>query len=173
MPPAAVTAVHTCVPSTKSFTVLPASAVPEKVGVAVVNPLCAGTEITGTAGAIESTLKARAVDAADTLPAASVAVAVAECAPWPIAEDTQLHEPSPAAVAVHTCAPSTETFTVLPASAVPESVGVVVVSAAFCAGATIAGAAGAIESMLKALAAVATEALPAASVAVAVAECAP
>lgn len=63
-------------PSTKTVTVLPASAVPVTVGLDELVAPSVGAVMTGAAGAVESTVKCRGAVAADALLAASVATAV-------------------------------------------------------------------------------------------------
>ena len=85
MPPVAVP-LPTAVPPSKIVTVLPASAVPVKVGVVTLVSLsvlevpeslaAARSGADGAAGAVVSIVMLSAPDAAETLPAASVAVAV-------------------------------------------------------------------------------------------------
>ena len=79
-PEAFAVTVPTTAPSTVTFTVLPASAVPEMAGLPEL-PAAAGAVSTGATGATVSTVKLRGVEEAPVLPAASVAVAVAVCAP--------------------------------------------------------------------------------------------
>src|SRR5919108_490970 len=88
--PSAV-AVPTLVAPANRSTVLPASAVPVNVGVVTLVRLsvlevplslaAARSGADGAAGAAVSTVTLRAVEAAETLPAASVAVAVTLCGP--------------------------------------------------------------------------------------------
>ena len=169
VPAARAVVEHTVAPSTEMVTVLPASAVPLYVGVAVesVAPL-AGVATTGATGITVSTVKEFALLTGDTLPAASVAMALTEWAPWLSAvAGVQLKVPAATAVVEHTVAPSTETVTVLPASAVPLYAGVAVLSVLPADGAVTAGASGTMVSTVKVLVLLPGEALFAASVAVA------
>ena len=172
-----------------SVTVLPASAVPETVGVvslvrlsssAVPESLAADRSgALGASGAVVSTVTASAAEATPVLPAVSVAVAVRLWVPSPSVSVVMLQTPVvPSAVAVPT-APSMSdvTSTVLPASAVPEIVGVVslVLSSSSALPVSLSasrsgvlGAAGAVVSMVTARVLDAVLWLPAASVDVAV-----
>ncbi len=74
--------VPTTAPSTETVTVLPASAVPLIAGVGLlIEAPFAGALTTGAAGAVVSTVKGTAAELGEVLPAASVAVALALCAP--------------------------------------------------------------------------------------------
>lgn len=127
LPLASAVAVQTVVVPSTNVTVLPASAVPLKVGVlSLVVLLAAGLLMTGAAGAVLSMVNARVVDAVPVLPVASVAVAVMLCAPALIAlVGVQVQLPLASAVAVQTVVVPSFTTTLLPASALPEKVGVV------------------------------------------------
>jgi hypothetical protein len=163
--------VPTTSPSTITITVLFASAVPEIAGVAVVTT-AAGAVSTGDSGATVSTEKPRVAEGTLVLPAASVAVALAVCAPCASGAATvKLQVPEGLAVTVPAFAPSSFTLTVLLASAVPEMTGVGVLTKA--AGPMSTGAAGATVSTVKPRAEEGALVLPAASVAVAVTVCAP
>ena len=178
------------VPATElaSVTVLPASAVPVKVGVvslvilsvsdSPVSDPAARSGADGAAGLPVSIEIARPADAAETLPAASVAVIVIVCAPSLSVEAVMLQLPLPSAVALPTV-PATElpSVTVLPASAVPVNVGVLsLVTLSVLelpesdplARSGAAGVAGTDASIATANAEDALETLPAASVAIAV-----
>src|SRR4051794_41699431 len=72
--------------------------------------------IDGWVGAVASMVTGRASEAAETLPAVSVAVAVKECAPA-VAWVVRVQSPLVLAVAVPTQAGPSQTSTVLPASA--------------------------------------------------------
>ena len=113
---------------------LPASAVPLKVGVLslVGCPEVTGCEvtslmtvdITGEAGAMVSTLTTKPVEGTLTLPAASVAVTVRVCEPSPrLTVGVKVQTPRTLAVAVPITTPLSRMFTVEPASAVPLRVG--------------------------------------------------
>lgn len=122
MPEESAVVVPTTVASMVTVTVLFASAVPEIGGLLVVTvePF-AGAETTGAPGAVVSTVKVFAVDAAEVLLAASRAVAATVCDPslngvGPVKD--QFPEPSATVVPIDEL--STMTETVLPASAVPE-----------------------------------------------------
>src|SRR4051812_40972647 len=101
---------------------------------------------------MESTVKALVLLIAEGFVAASVVVALTLCAPCPSGTPcTQLKLPAAVATAVQATTPSTRTVTVLPASAVPVYVGVVVLGRLPFAGATTTGAAGAMLSTVNAL----------------------
>jgi hypothetical protein len=137
-------------------TVLFGAAVPLNVGVAsLVTLFATGAVMIGAAGGcVVPTVNAVALEAGPVLPAASVAVAVAECVPAVSGvDDVQLHVPAAFATAVHVAAvppsavvlPSSTTVMVAPGSAVPEKIGFASV-VAFAAGVTITGAAGGVVS---------------------------
>src|SRR5437870_1678345 len=178
-------------PSLKILTLLPASAVPVKVGVVTLVMLSVlelqlslptrRSSDLGAAGAVVSMVTLSAAEAAEMLPAASVAVAVMLCVP---AARARAEERRVGKVGgpLRTWTPSLKILTLLPASAVPVKVGVVTLVmlsvlelplslAAARSGAE--GAAGAVVSMVTLSAAEAAEMLPAASVAVAVMLCVP
>src|SRR5262245_40683078 len=100
--------------------------------------------MTGGVGGTVSTVKVTPALGPDVLPAVSVAVAVTVWLPsasgvgW-----AQLNAPPAAATAVQTTVASTLTVTVLPASAVPEYVGVVAFVTLPAVGAVTVGAGGA------------------------------
>ena len=107
-----------------SFTVLPASAVPLIVGV-VTFVVVDDVDIVGCAGFVVSIVNATGSDAVDVFPAASVAVTVKTKS---CAESEGLvivKEPSVFAVVDPNSDDPLNSFTVLPASAVPTIVGVV------------------------------------------------
>lgn len=169
-------------------TVLFASAVPVKVGVASLVMLSVlelpvslpadRSGVLGALGAAVSMVTERAEDAAELLPAASVAVAVILWLPAAKVEAVILQLPEPSAVALPTEPSTLEVkVTVTLASEVPLKVGVLsdvslsalelpVSLAASRSG--VPGAFGAVESMVTARALEADEVFPAASVAVAV-----
>jgi hypothetical protein len=138
-------------PSIVTVTVESGSAVPEIAGVvSFVDEPFAGAVITGASGAVVSTVKESGVDAGDTFPAASVAVAVAECGPSPSGVvGVNVQSPSGLVVAVPTTAPSIDTVTVEFGSAVPEMAGVASAVVDPSAGAVITGAAGTTVSTVK------------------------
>jgi hypothetical protein len=115
--------------------VLPAGAVPMKVGVVSLvrlsvldAPVSEAATRSGTDGATTEllTIVIESGDvAALVLPAASVAVAVMACVPWARAELVTVQLPLESAVAVPIWVEPANTLTVLPASAVPVKVGVV------------------------------------------------
>jgi hypothetical protein len=118
-----------------------------------------------------------ALEATEVFPAASVAVAVMECTPLDNVEEVIVQFPSPSATADPTCVAPSNNFTVLPASAVPLKVGVVLLVmlslldeplslAAVRSGVDVAE--GAVVSIVIDKPADATDVFPAASVAVAV-----
>ena len=191
--PSAVVVARTVTPSVSySVTMLFASAVPLSVGVvAVVIRSVAEipvsgvmiASIAGAAGAVVSIVTGSAVDASDTFPATSVALAVMLWLPSPSVLVATVQAPLPSAVAVaRTVVPSVSySVTRLPGSAVPCSVGVassvirsvaeLPVSGLIVA--AITGAAGPTVSMVTDRAADAVETLPATSVAFAVMAWAP
>ena len=202
-PSAATTAVPRTVAPSITVMVEPASAepaAPAKVGLlSLLAPLAAIAPVTGAtssvtvtpvgaAGAAVSTVSGRAALWGLSLPAASVALVVIECAPSASAVvGVTLHEPSAATTAVpRTVAPSI-TVMVEPASAepaAPAKVGLLSLLAPLAAiapvtGATSSvtvtpvGAAGAAVSTVSGRAALWGLSLPAASVSVVVIECAP
>jgi hypothetical protein len=164
--PSAATA-PASVSSKMIVTVLWASATPERVGVAVFTraPL-AGVPTTGAAGAMESTVKVRGAEARPMFPAASVACAVTVWIPCPSeAPGMKLQEPELLTDTVPAVDPSSESVTVLPASAVPEMAGAVALTKAPLAGAMTTGAGGGTDFTVKERTAEAGPVLPAASVA--------
>src|SRR6185295_14121160 len=189
-PAAAVTALP-ATPSTNSCTVAPASAVPENDSVVrlvtlsvLLVPLSLAASRSGTdggAGDVRSTVTVNGAEATLALPAASVAVAVMECAPSDTPGAESVHE-VPAIVASATCVPSTSSRTVDPASAVPENESVVsfVTLSLLLAPESLAasrsgagGVAGGVRSTVTGSAPEARLALPAASVETAVTEWTP
>src|SRR4249919_3242612 len=192
-PPVATPVPSTVVPSVSySVTVLPASAVPPIVSVASFEkPLSATVPVTGStssvtdviagaAGAEVSMVTWYAVEAAPWLPAVSVALAVMVWLPWPSAVVVIENAPPVATPLPSTVVPSVSySVTVLPASAVPAIVSVASFEEPLSAtvpvtGSTssvtdvIAGAAGAVASMVTWYAVEAAPWLPAVSVALAV-----
>jgi len=163
LPPAVTVALHRVVPPSRTVTAAPGSPVPDTAGVRrLVRPPGAGEVIAGAAGAAVSITTATAPDAADTLPAASVAFAVRTWAPSVRADVGQLNAPPADAVVVQTRVAPSYTRTVEPDSAVPVTVGVAVVREPPAVGAEITGAAGAVVSTVKVVLD-AAETLPAAS----------
>jgi hypothetical protein len=172
-PMASVVAVQTVVPSTVTATVEPGSDRPVKAGVCVLVVLpAAGVCKTGVVGTF-ATVKGVGAVVAETLPAASVALAVVECMPGVSGWVTgQLKVPCAVAVTSHTTWPSTRTVTVLEASAVPVMVGVGLV----CwpeVGLVMTGSAGATVSMVNGTGGAEPGLVPPAVVAVAVTWCGP
>ena len=135
-----------------SVTVLPASAVPLKVGVGslVLPPLAtmpaAGDTLSvalvmvGALGAVVSTVKLKLLLAAPVLPAASVAVAVMVWLPAARALVVMVQLPLSSAVTLPTTVVPSYSVTVLPASAVPRKVGVVSLVLPLWAKASVTGA---------------------------------
>ena len=112
------------------MTVLPASAVPVSVGL-VLFVAAETVVIAGAFGAVVSTVSVMADDALETLPAASVALAVIVWVACVKAVDgVKLHTPLELAVVVPSVVMPSSIVTVLPASAVPVSVGLVLFVAA-------------------------------------------
>ena len=126
-PFASAVAVHTGVVPSSTVIWLDASAVPAIVGVvSLIVPPDAGLLITGAAGAVVSTVRSSVAELALTLPAASVDVATRACDPsLKAVEGVQLHAPFASAVAVQIVVLPSLTATLLFASAVPLTVGVV------------------------------------------------
>jgi hypothetical protein len=125
-----------CVEPSNSRTVLPAAAVPVKVGVVslvrlsvVDDPESDAAIKSGVDGAATGALMVieRAADAGLVLPAVSVAVTVMMCVPCARGELVTVQLPLEFAVAVPIWVVPAYTFTALPASAVPVKVGVVLV----------------------------------------------
>ena len=108
----------------KSFTVLPASAIPVIVGV-VSFPREVLVKEEGALGAVVSTVIDKAEDDEEVLPAASVEVVVNEYEPSLRADDVMEKLPLLSAVVEPKRTEPLNSFTVLPASAVPVKVGVV------------------------------------------------
>lgn len=152
VPDELVVAVHNTVVPSRTVMVLPGSAVPVMVGVASgVTWLVVGPVMTGVEGAVASMVKWFEFEAIDTLPAASLATALATCMPV-VRSIEGVHENAPlvaSAVAVQTTCPSTETVTVLPGSAVPDRAGRRVVEVDPSAGVVSTGALGAVVSTVK------------------------
>ena len=118
-----------------SVTVLPAAAVPLTVGVVSLVTLsvaevplsepAARSGVDGAAGAAVSIVRLSAAEATLSLPAASVAVAVRLCAPLPSAVLVIIHAPLPWQPPRPRIVAPSLSVTVLPAAAVPLTVGVV------------------------------------------------
>src|SRR5215217_4257913 len=118
IPFAGTVTVPTCVPSTTTTTVAPASAVPEYVTTGFVSTAPSAGVVTLTDVAV-STVKAFVSVA--VLPLVSVAVAVTECGPSASVAATATDQiPFAGTVTVPTVTPSTTTTTEAPGSAVPE-----------------------------------------------------
>src|SRR5215472_18508508 len=170
-----------------SFTRLPAGAVPVSFGVVTLVMLSVldapesdaaiRSGVVGAAGAVVSMVSDKAPEATLTFPATSVAVALMLRTPWLRVELVMLQLPLPSAVALPIWVAPSNSFTRLPASAVPVKVGVVTLvmlsvlaapesDAAIRSG--VVGAAGAVVSTVKISAALGWLTLPAASVAVTV-----
>ena len=126
--------------------------------------------ITGAFGAVVSTVIVRVFELPDVLPAASRAVARYECAPSATELIVTVQLP-PVAVAVPRVVAPSRTVTVAPASAVPQSVTVLVFWVALLP--PITGAFGATVSTVIVRVLELPETLPAASVAFATYACAP
>ena len=129
--PVAVT-VPSDTPPSKTSIAAPASAVPLRVSVlpaVMPSPPTPVSEakpvMTGAAGAAVSTVTTRAGEAALTLPAASVAVALKLCAPSARAAVAKLQAPAPFAVTVPSDVAPSKISICAPASAVPVSTSVV------------------------------------------------
>ncbi|ARF89233.1 uncharacterized protein BCN122_II2490 [Burkholderia cenocepacia] len=106
-------------PFVSMLTVAPTSAVPDSDVPSVAFTV-------GSAGAVVSIVSSKAALGVLTLPAASVAVTVIECAPSPKpVVGVNVHFPDESAVVVPSSVVPSYTLTLLPASAVPPSVGVV------------------------------------------------
>jgi hypothetical protein len=118
-----------------------------------------------------STVMITGLEAVDVFPAVSVAVAVKELAPGVKAVVVRLQLPEASVVAVPTVVVPCKILTVLPISAVPVRVGVVLLVVVGVV--VIVGTAGATVSKVMITGLEAVEILPAASVAVAVKELAP
>src|SRR5437588_124636 len=114
----------------KSLTVLPASAVPVKVGGVLLGRLsvvelplslaAVRSGVEGAVGAPVSIVTLRALEAVPVLPARSVALAVMLCGPSVrVTVLVMVQLPVPLAAPVPTGLPSLKSVTVLPASAVP------------------------------------------------------
>ena len=163
----AVVVIPVVEPSTNKVTVLPASAVPLIVGVVsfVVAP---DVDIVGLPGAVVSIVNATGSDAVDVFPAASVAVTVKmNAAPCSESEGLVIvKEPSVFAVVDPNSAEPLNSFTVLPASAVPLIVGVV--SFVVAPDVVISGLPGAVVSIVNVTASDAVDIFPAVSVALTV-----
>ena len=122
--PSAVVVIPVAEPSTNKVTVLPFSAVPLIVGV-VSFVVVDDVDIVGLPGAVVSIVNATGSDAVDIFPAASVAVTVKTKS---CSESEGLvieKEPSVFAVVDPNSDDPLNSFTVLPASAVPLTDGVV------------------------------------------------
>ncbi|GCE96939.1 hypothetical protein NIES46_50140 [Arthrospira platensis NIES-46] len=161
LPSPSAVAVPIELPSRKTSTVLPGSAVPS------ITPLVISlVVISGASGALVSTVKLTVVDSSDVLPAASVADAVKLNSPSAKAvAGVNVQLPESSAVAVPIELPSRNISTVLPGSAVPVISGVVSLVAPVV---VIVGASGAVVSTVKLTGVDSSDVLPAASVADAV-----
>ena len=142
------------------------SAVPAMVGVVLFVVVFAVVR-TGLSGAVVSTVKVIAVDAAETLPAGSLAVAVIVWAPVARAvPGVNVQAPAEDATAVPSVVVPSRIVTVLSASAVPAITGFLLLVAALTVVST--GLSGAVRSIVSVMAAEAPDTFPAISVAVAV-----
>ena len=150
------------------LTVLPASALPLKVGERLfeLEPATGAVRVGGR-GAVTSTKKCRTSATGESLPAESVAMAVASWPPSLRLDEVHDQAPTPSVVAVQTWLPSTLALTTLLASAVPLNVGVRRPTTWFCVGDEMVGLAGAMVSTVKGRSGVVCALLPAASVATA------
>src|SRR5690625_351381 len=111
-------------PSTKARTSAPTFARPAMRGAASLVTLpSTGSAIVGACGAVVRTRKRRGGEDAETLPARSVAVAVATWSPSARGWLGQDQKPAALAVTVQVALPFTWTSTWLPATAWPESIG--------------------------------------------------
>src|SRR5512133_104733 len=123
--PLIVPSVPPVVTTSASVKVAPGSSLKVKVIAAVSPILSVDTSLViASVGAVVSTLTTSALEAVPVLPAASVAVAVIECAPVPSVELT-IDQFPPVATAVPSTVVPSYSVTVAPASAVPVNVGVV------------------------------------------------
>src|SRR5215212_942393 len=130
--------------------------------------------ILGALGAMVSTVMLTAAEADEVLPAASLAVAVMECvASLRFAPGVKVQVPVLLAVVVPMLPAPSKTVTVLLASAVPLMAGLLLLVMVPSAGLVMPGALGTTVSMVMLRTGEAGEVLPAASVALAVMECAP
>ena len=130
LPLLSATVVHSVVGLSVTFTVLPGSAVPLKVGVlSLVLPLATGAVTTGTVGGMLSTVKGTG-GVVVLLPLGSVIVATTFFGPLGNGVvDVQLQLPLLSTVVVHSTVPVgwSVTVTAAPGVPVPAKVGVVVV----------------------------------------------
>ena len=160
------TAVPSTVDLSYTLTVLRASAVPAMTGLVLLVVLFAVVK-TGLSGAVVSTVNVIAFDAADTLPAASLAVAVIT---WAAAERSfdgvKVQAPVEDVTAVPSVVVPSRIVTVLSASAVPAITGFVLLVAALTV--VSIGLSGAVRSIVSVMAVEAPDTFPAISVAVAV-----
>ena len=175
LPFASAVAVQIVVLPSLTATLLFASAVPLIVGLVLfVTVPETGLVSSGADGGVWSIVKVTAADAGLALPAGSVATAVNVCEPSLSAvPGMQFHAPALFAITVQMTVLPSLTVTLLPASAVPLIEGCEVVSVAPAVGPLMTGATGAVVSIVNASAVETGLALPAASVATAVTECAP
>ena len=151
LPAPSAVALQRVVKPSVTVIVLPASAVPLKVGVlSLVMLAAAGLLIAGEAGAVVSTWKVRSGAAAPVLPAVSVAVAEMVWLPSIRAMlGAQLQLPAPSAVTLQSVSWPSVTVMVLPASAVPLKLGVLSPVVLAAIGLVMLGAAGAVVSTVK------------------------
>lgn len=165
---------HTTTPSTRTVTVLFASAVPLNDGEGEVVAPTVGATTTGTFGATVSMVNPTPLEVG-LVPFALLAEAVISCAPSPIAvAAVQAHCPCAFTTAVHTTMPSTLTDTVLAGAPRPEKVGVLSLVVEPFEGCVTTGVLGpAFEATVKFASADSPDTLPARSVEVALATCAP
>ncbi len=121
VPSAPAVTVPTSVPSTRTSTVSPASAVPRSVGRGLPMVLPSAGTVMATTVRVSTTNELVSVA---VLPAVSAATARTSCVPSASGAGVGVDQvPSAAAVTVPTSVPSRKTWTVAPGSAVPLSVG--------------------------------------------------
>src|SRR5919106_1541868 len=145
VPSVSTTALPSSLPAwSVTVTVEAGSPVPEMVGVlSLVEVPLTGSSMTGAA-AVVSTVKVTGSEAGETLPAASVCVAVTVCSPSASSVGTpNVQVPSGPTVVVPTTTPSMVTSTVAPGSPVPVMVGVLSPVTSPSVGDVITGASGA------------------------------
>ena len=134
LPSAAATAEPMLLAPSKSSTLLPASAVPVMVGVAVlvipsmaeipVSEFVSNIGVAGVSGAFVSMVTVNASETIDVLPAASLACTFSSWVPSARVALAMVNLPVASAVAVPRTVVPSSNVTVLPASAVPTTFGV-------------------------------------------------
>lgn len=169
VPPASAVVVQISCPFSRTATVAFGSAVPLMIGCALFTAARgAGTRMLGVLMVLRSIVNVLEPGVL-TLPAASVALTSIVCAPAVSGvRAAQFQLPLASAVAVQIGCPCSLTVTLLPASAVPANIGVVVLIAPALGGLLTTGAAGACVSICNTTGAESAPILPAASVALAV-----